>query len=516
MSLQAWESLSAEDRGDLPRRRARIEPVHARAVERRSRSVRASRRRPHGNTIIDRLRSQAVRGRDGRNLRESAATIPRPRPIDRTNSQGGVNSAWQHSGRTRPRNGGASLAARGRAGIVGLVRAVPIRWRMLSIAALNSAVVVVLAAMIWNGAKVLSSAWDDVRQVRESDKILALLESETSRLQNLIHRYINQPSPELFAEILLLHERGARHADARAPRSTRCCRARSRSCARVTERFLNGFGEVRDVQTTISKTYEDEVLDPGQGDGRALFDHRGRDRPARRPDLAVARKIARGLHRDAGRRQRLLSVARDRMPPTKPAATPRRSSRPSRSCRSRRQRPAAHGAAATAARGPRRCARASRNCREQLATRTELLRNTIDANQAEPSARSTNCRSRCGSASRRRRQTFDHTLADISRKVLSIAVIFLGIILTVGVLIALQHPPAAAADHGGDARHHLGRLRPPGPGHERPRRDRRDGARGRGVPRERHRQAQDRGRVARFEGEGRGRAARTATPPSRT
>ena len=87
-----------------------------------------------------------------------------------------------------------------------LVRAVPIRWRILSIAALNSAVVLVLAALIWNGAKVLGSAWDDVRQVRESDKILALLESETSRLQNLIHRYINQPSPELFAEILLLRE----------------------------------------------------------------------------------------------------------------------------------------------------------------------------------------------------------------------------------------------------------------------------------------------------------------------
>jgi len=52
---------------------------------------------------------------------------------------------------------------------------------------------------------VLGSAWDDVRQVRDSDKILALLESETSRLQNLIHRYITS-EPELFAEILLLRE----------------------------------------------------------------------------------------------------------------------------------------------------------------------------------------------------------------------------------------------------------------------------------------------------------------------
>src|SRR5512135_1427308 len=99
-----------------------------------------------------------------------------------------------------------SLAARAHSRLVAIVRAVPIRWRILSIASLNSAVVVVLVALIWNGAQVLGSAWEDVRQVRESDKILAILESETSRLQNLIHRYINQPSPELFAEILLLRE----------------------------------------------------------------------------------------------------------------------------------------------------------------------------------------------------------------------------------------------------------------------------------------------------------------------
>jgi len=49
----------------------------------------------------------------------------------------------------------ASFAARGRFRIVMLLRAVPIRWRILSIAALNSAVVVWLSAMIWNGAQVL-------------------------------------------------------------------------------------------------------------------------------------------------------------------------------------------------------------------------------------------------------------------------------------------------------------------------------------------------------------------------
>ncbi|HTD85907.1 MAG TPA: histidine kinase, partial [Candidatus Binatia bacterium] len=155
------------------------------------------------------------------------------------------------------------LAAQIRASIVGLVRAVPIRWRILSIASLNSAVVVVLVALIWNGAQVLGSAWDDVRQVRESDKILALLESETGRLQNLIHRYINQPSPELFAEILLLREAVLGTLSTRA--STDPMLSGSvEELERVTERFLNGFGELRAVQATISSTYDEQVLRPAR------------------------------------------------------------------------------------------------------------------------------------------------------------------------------------------------------------------------------------------------------------
>src|SRR5947207_13061285 len=152
----------------------------------------------------------------------------------------------------------ASFAVRARVRIVQLVRAVPIRWRILSIALLNSAVVLVLATLIWNGAKVLGSAWDDVRQVRESDKILALLESETGRLQNLIHRYINAPSPDLFAEILLLREAVLGTLSTRA--STDPMLSGSvEELERVTERFLNGFGELRSVQATLSSTYDEQV-----------------------------------------------------------------------------------------------------------------------------------------------------------------------------------------------------------------------------------------------------------------
>ena len=93
-----------------------------------------------------------------------------------------------------------------RIGVERLVRALPIRWRIVSIAVLNGVVVVILAGLIWSGAKVLSAAWDEVRRVRESDTLLALLGTEAGRLQSLIHQYINEQRPETFAEILLLRE----------------------------------------------------------------------------------------------------------------------------------------------------------------------------------------------------------------------------------------------------------------------------------------------------------------------
>src|SRR6187397_1856086 len=98
--------------------------------------------------------------------------------------------------------------------------------------------------MIWNGAQVLGSAWDDVRQVRGSDKILALLQSETSRLQHLIHRYINQPSPELFAEILLLREAVLGTLTTRAATDPMLSGS-VKDLEQVIEKFLDGFGEVR-------------------------------------------------------------------------------------------------------------------------------------------------------------------------------------------------------------------------------------------------------------------------------
>ena len=354
-----------------------------------------------------------------------------PRPIARWSEQV-LEVAPQDQAAERP----ASLAARSRSRIVGLLRAVPIRWRILSIAALNSAVVVVLAAMIWNGAQVLGSAWDDVRQVRESDKILAVLESETSRLQNLIHRYINQPSPELFAEILLLREAVLGTLTTRA--STDPMLSGSvEELERVTERFLNGFGELRGVQATISKTYEQEVLTPAR-DMAALYSiiegatgHRdaqiwpalGRSREAFTGMLVAANAYYLSLATASAEEARRNTETIEKTIPVMTALADNDLQRMALNKLKTQTVALREGFA---------------KLTEQLTNRTELLRNTIDASQAEAIGAIDDLSVKMRRREQKAQETFDRTLADISRKVLSIAVIFLGIIITAGVLIALS------------------------------------------------------------------------------
>jgi signal transduction histidine kinase len=330
----------------------------------------------------------------------------------------------------------ASLAARSRVGVVDLVRSVPIRWRILSIAGLNSLVVLVLAGMIWSGAQVLGSAWDDVRQVRESDKILALLESETGRLQNLIHRYINQPSPELFAEILLLREAVLGTLTTRASTDPMLSGSVA-ELERVTERFLNGFGELRAVQATISKTYEDDVLKPAK-DMAGLYSiiegatgHRdaliwpslGKSREAFTAMLVAANayylSVATNSAEDARRNTETIEK-------TIPVMTDLADNDLQRLALQRlKTRTVAlrEGLAKLS---------------EQLASRTDLLRNSIDASQADTIAAIDGLSVKMRQREQKAQATFDKTLSNIAHRVLSIALLFLAVIITAGVIIALS------------------------------------------------------------------------------
>jgi signal transduction histidine kinase len=330
----------------------------------------------------------------------------------------------------------ASLAARSRVGVVDLVRSVPIRWRILSIAGLNSLVVLVLAGMIWSGAQVLGSAWDDVRQVRESDKILALLESETGRLQNLIHRYINQPSPELFAEILLLREAVLGTLTTRA--STDPMLSGSvEELERVTERFLNGFGELRAVQATISKTYEDDVLRPAK-DMAGLYSiiegatgHRdaliwpslGKSREAFTAMLVAANAYYLSVATNSAEDARRNTETIEKTIPVMSDLADNDLQRLALQRLKTRTVALREGLAKLS---------------EQLASRTDLLRNSIDASQADTIAAIDGLSVKMRQREQKAQATFDRTLSNIAHRVLSIALLFLAVIITAGVIIALS------------------------------------------------------------------------------
>ena len=329
-----------------------------------------------------------------------------------------------------------SATALSRFRVVQLVRAVPIRWRILSIAALNSAVVVVLAAMIWNGTQMLRSAWEDVRQVRESDQILALVESETSRLQNLIHRYINQPSPEFFAEILLLREAVLGTLHTRASTDPMLSGSVD-ELEHVTDRFLDGFGELRTLQATISKTYEDQVLTPAR-DMAGLYSiiegatgHRdapiwpslGKSREAFTALLVAANSYYLSLATTSAEEARRNT---DTIEKTIPEMTDLADNDLQRLALKRLQERTAALKDGLA------------KLTEQLANRTELLRNSIDANQAETIGAIDDLSVKMRQREQKAQETFDRALSNISRRVLSIAVIFLGVIVSAGVLIALS------------------------------------------------------------------------------
>jgi signal transduction histidine kinase len=328
------------------------------------------------------------------------------------------------------------VSAMSRSGLVNLVRAIPIRWRILSIAALNSAVVLILAGMIWTGSKGLDSAWDEVRQVRESDKILAVMESETGRLQNLIHRYINQPSPELFAEILLLREAVLGTLTTRATTDPMLSGS-VRELEQVTEKFLDGFGEVRAIQATIAKTYEEQVLTPARemaGLYAIIDSATGRRDTLMAPSLGKSREAFTAMLVAAN--AYYLSLATESAEEAKRSTDTIERTIPVMLdlAENDLQRQALQrlGQRATSLR------EGLSELAEHFATRTHLLRTEIDANQAATIAAIDGLSVKMRQREQAAQTKFDRTLRSISTRVGTVSLVFIGIIIVAGVIIALS------------------------------------------------------------------------------
>lgn len=328
----------------------------------------------------------------------------------------------------------AGQAVRWRFDLESLVRAFPISWRILAIAVLNSAVVVILAGLIWNGGRTLNRAWEEVRHVRESEALLVLLESEAGRLQNLIHRYINEPSPGIFAEILLVREAVLGTLRTRSPGDPVLASAMA-DLAGVTERFLDGFNDLRAVQSTITQIYEREVL-----------------RPAR--EMAGLYSILEGsiLHRDALIRPSL-GKSREAFTAAVVASNAYYLSLASAAVEEARrnietiektipvmidladdriQRPALRALGQRAAMLRRGLA----NLAEKFAMRTQVLRTAIDGNQATMITTIDGLQAQMQAREQRAQASFDRTLADIFRTVVLVAALSLSVIVVGGVVIA--------------------------------------------------------------------------------
>jgi signal transduction histidine kinase len=314
------------------------------------------------------------------------------------------------------------------------VRVLPIRWRLFLIAALNASVAFILAAFIWNGANVLSRAWDDVRTVRESDKLLVLLESEASRLQNLIHRYINQPSQEVLTEILGLHGEvlsTLRNRGAVDP----ILSGSADELRTVTERFLQGFGEVRALQTTIAHTYENDVLKPARemaglyaiiegaigARDALLLPSLGKSREAFTASLVAANAFYLSLASDAADEARRNITTVEQTIPVMIDLAENSLQRAALSALA--QRAAAFGDGL-------------KTLAEQFAMRTNLLKTAIDDNQAAMIAVINKLSAQMTLRELQAQGSFDHTLANIYQNVALVAVIFLTLIVVIGALIA--------------------------------------------------------------------------------
>jgi signal transduction histidine kinase len=330
------------------------------------------------------------------------------------------------------------------------VRVLPIRWRLFSIAALNAAVAFILAAFIWNGANVLSRAWDDVRTVRESDKLLVLLESEASRLQNLIHRYINQPSQEVLTEILGLHGEvlsTLRNRGAIDP----ILSGSADELRTVTERFLQGFGEVRALQTTIAHTYENEVLKPARemaglyaiiegaigARDALLLPSLEKSREAFTASLVAANAFYLSLASDAADEARKNITTVEQTIPVMIDLAENSLQRAALTALA--QRGAAFGDGL-------------KTLAEQFAMRTNLLKTAIDDNQAAMISVINKLSAQMTLRELQAQGSFDHTLANIYQNVALVAVIFLTLIVVIGALIArsiiLPLKEIMAAMHG--------------------------------------------------------------------
>lgn len=140
-----------------------------------------------------------------------------------------------------------------------LIRRVPIGRRIFLIVVMNAIGVLIFVALVWRGSVEINSSWSELNTIRTYDRLLVEVDSETGRLQSLIHRYFNRPTPDVLGEIVRRQdELLSRLKATRVPESE--IADELNALAEITRRFLAGFDALREVNGRIRSVYEDEFL----------------------------------------------------------------------------------------------------------------------------------------------------------------------------------------------------------------------------------------------------------------
>ncbi|HEX2554672.1 MAG TPA: HAMP domain-containing sensor histidine kinase [Microvirga sp.] len=166
--------------------------------------------------------------------------------------------------RSAPLIGPGAVAPRMRsASRASLFRSVPIRWRVLSIAIINTVAVLLLGLLVVTYANVLSGAWRSLAQARNTDRVLVAFGTDVERVQGMIHRYLTQPSEVVQAEInRQRQDLLGRLESIKASEASRAVDITEISITML--RLFTGFESLRTNRALVVRIYEEEVLKPAR------------------------------------------------------------------------------------------------------------------------------------------------------------------------------------------------------------------------------------------------------------
>lgn len=314
------------------------------------------------------------------------------------------------------------------------MRRLPVRWRILGIAVLNSALALILLFLIWDGAKALSGAWIELRQVRQSEKLLVSLDSEAGRLQSLIHRYFNQPNPIVLAEII--RRREALMSRLRAQASIDPLTAGpAQALIEITERFITGFDDLRAVRSSLSAIYDTDVLRPARdmaglyaiidstisGTPSLILPSLSKSRESFNAMLLAANAYYLSLSADAGEEAKRNAEVIER---TAPVMVDLASTDLQRN-------------ALTALRDRALSIRRGLGLlTEHFTTQERLLREAIDGNAAAMGAMTSQLTTTIQERERAAQETFDSALRAVNAKVAIVALLFLFLVIGIGLAVS--------------------------------------------------------------------------------